>query len=209
MPAHDHDSVRFVVVSDTHRIYDHEIPDGDVFIHAGDSEFTAREMSDWVKSLPHQHKVIICGNMDYRLKQGKDRLEGLTYLQDSAVNISGLTIYGSPWTPEFTGVFQLENDDEGHAIWDKVPADVDVLITHGPPKNILDRTSRGIRVGDRELLKKVEEIKPRVHCFGHIHESYGTKMVGGTLFCNGAVFNGHPPLVIDVPIDKSEPASVA
>lgn len=206
MSTQNSNSLRFVIVSDTHRIYDHPIPAGDVLIHAGDSELEADEMDAWAKSMPHQTKVIVCGNMDYRLQRGKSVLQNVVYLQDSAIDISGVRVYGSPWTPKFTGVFQLENEKAGRSIWDRVPDDVDVLITHGPPKGILDRTSRGARVGDAELLKRVREIRPRVHCFGHIHESYGTEAGGDTLFCNAAVFNGHPPIVVDVPVDKDKPA---
>lgn len=206
MSAQNSHSVRFVIVSDTHRIYDHSIPAGDVLIHAGDSELTANEMGTWMKSLPHPVKVVVCGNMDYRLQREKDTLQNVVYLQDSAVDISGIRVYGSPWTPKFTGVFQLEGDKAGRDVWEKIPNDTDVLLTHGPPKGILDRTSRGIRVGDSELLKRVEQIKPRLHCFGHIHESYGTEAVGDTLFCNAAVFNGHPAIVVDVPMDKNKPA---
>lgn len=202
------DSVRIVIVSDTHRSYRHPIPSGDVWIHAGDSELTASEMDALAKSLPHPHKVVVCGNMDRRLENEKQSLRNVVYLQDSDVTVSGLKIYGSPWTPEFVGIFQLEDSQAATSVWEKVPSDVDVLITHGPPKGILDRTSRGWRVGDGALLDKVEEIKPRVHCFGHIHASYGTMKNGETIFCNAAVFDGHPPLVVDVPLDRDYPASL-
>lgn len=204
----DHGSVRLVIVSDTHRHYRQAIPDGDVWIHAGDSELTASEMDAWASRLPHKHKVAVCGNMDYRLAEGKGSLQNVVYLQDSAVTVRGIKIYGSPWTPKFVGVFQLRDQDEAAAVWQKVPRDTDVLISHGPPAGVLDRTSRGKRVGDRALLRKVEEMQPRVHCFGHIHESYGTQKSGETLFCNAAVFNGHPPIVVDVPVKKGAPASI-
>lgn len=201
-------SLRLVIVSDTHRSYRHPIPSGDIWIHAGDSELTASEMDSWAMSLPHAHKLVVCGNMDRRLEGEKQKLRNVTYLQDSDVNISGIKLYGSPWTPEFTGIFQLEDPQAAKVVWEKVPPDVDVLITHGPPRGILDRTSRGLRVGDSALLSVVERINPRVHCFGHIHESYGTMQNENTTFCNAAVFNGHPPLVVDIPRDKNQPASL-
>lgn len=195
------DYLRLVIVSDTHRSYRKPIPPGDVLIHAGDSEWAPEEMDKWAQKLPHAHKLAISGNMDWRLSSDKDKLQNVTYLEDSEIVISGVKIYGSPWTPKFVGVFQLDNEQEGVAVWDKMPSKVDVLISHGPPAGILDLTSRGKRVGDRALLQKVKEVKPRVHCFGHIHESYGTLRSEGTLFCNGAVFNGHAPIVVDVPLD--------
>lgn len=202
------DVVRFVIVSDTHRSYHQEIPNGDVWIHAGDSELSATEMDAWAGELPHAHKLVVCGNMDYRLKRGQGELKNVRYLEDSAVIIHGLKIYGSPWTPEFVGVFQLDGVERAQSVWEKVPGDVDVLVSHGPPKGILDRTSRGKRVGDEMLLEAVERVGPRVHCFGHVHESYGVEQKERTVFCNAAVFNGHRPIVVDVPVKKDLPASV-
>ena len=69
-----------------------------------------------------------------------------------------------------------------------IPADVDVLITHCPPYDILDFDD-GINYGSTELLMKVEEIKPRLHLFGHIHKQHGVKKDGSTIFSNGAIMN--------------------
>ena len=51
--------------------------------------------------------------------------------------------------------------------------DIDIMLTHGPPKGILDETDRGEKVGCDHLLKAVTRCKPRLHCFGHIHEGWG------------------------------------
>lgn len=201
-------SLRIVMLSDTHMIYRQPIPPGDVLIHAGDSEYSASEMNAWAKTHPHSHVLAVSGNMDWRLAREHSMLKNVTYLQDSHVVISGVKIYGSPWTPEFVGVFQLNHDQQARDVWNRVPSDVDVLISHGPPKGILDITSRGKGVGDSELMSRVSQIKPRLHCFGHVHESYGTYKNEHTLFCNVAVFNGHSPIVVDVPFDKKWPAVV-
>ncbi|KAI4469219.1 metallophosphoesterase [Holotrichia oblita] len=62
--------VRFVCMSDTHSlIHDisFDIPDGDVFIHAGN--FTKAgdieeivNFNAWLGTLPHKHKIVISGN---------------------------------------------------------------------------------------------------------------------------------------------------
>ncbi|KAI0562665.1 metallophosphoesterase [Gracilaria domingensis] len=200
-------SLRLVILSDTHRYFRHPVPDGDILVHCGDSEWRVDEANDWASKLPHANKIFVSGNMDRRFKGKTNEFRDIIYLQDSMVEVNGLKIYGSPWTPEFVGEFQLSNKKQAEDVWDGVPNDVDILITHGPPKGILDTTSRGLRVGDAVLLEKVREVKPRVHCFGHVHESYGTVMNDGpTLFCNAAVFNGHAPLVVDIPFDHTKPA---
>lgn len=203
-------SVRLVILSDTHRSYTRPIPVGDVLIHCGDSELSKNELDAWAADLSHRAKLSVAGNMDIALsderKDRKSSFQHVTYLQDNEQVVSGIKFYGSPWTPEFVGVFQLRNSADAQKVWNKVPSDADVLITHGPPAGVLDRTSRGMGVGDRDLLDLVRNVRPRVHCFGHVHESYGTLRENGTLFCNAAVFNGHPAIVVDLPLDKNKPA---
>lgn len=196
--------VRLVIVSDTHRRFRRGIPFGDILIHCGDSEWSISELEAWASNLPHENKVVVSGNMDYKLTGQTNGFKNVTYLQDTGIDINGLKIYGSPWTPKFVGEFQLADERHAHSVWNKMPTDIDVLITHGPPKGILDVTSRGMSVGDSALFEKVRSIRPRVHCFGHVHESYGTLKYGHTLFCNAAVFNDHPPIVVDIPTNKTQ-----
>lgn len=54
---------------------------------------------------------------------------------------------------------------------------IDVMMTHGPPLGILDTTSRGEHVGCQHLLRAARRCKPRLHCFGHIHETWGAQRV--------------------------------
>lgn len=61
---------RVVCMSDTHSLTSHikfEIPDGDIFIHAGD--FTkcglrseVRDFNRWLSTLPHKYKIVVAGN---------------------------------------------------------------------------------------------------------------------------------------------------
>lgn len=47
------------------------------------------------------------------------------------------------------------------------------MLTHGPPHGILDKTKNGEDAGCEHLLRAVQRCRPRVHCFGHIHEGWG------------------------------------
>ena len=63
-----------------------------------------------------------------------------------------------------------------------------MLITHGPPAGILDQPfGNGEHAGCELLLKRVEEVRPRLHVFGHIHGSYGQTRIGETLFVNASL----------------------
>ncbi|PNF15807.1 hypothetical protein B7P43_G10437 [Cryptotermes secundus] len=64
------DKVRIVCMSDTHSMTPHikfDIPQGDIFIHAGDftrcgQQEEVIEFSEWIGKLPHKHKIVIAGN---------------------------------------------------------------------------------------------------------------------------------------------------
>ncbi|XP_055625098.1 UPF0046 protein C25E10.12 [Toxorhynchites rutilus septentrionalis] len=62
--------VRVVCMSDTHSLTHHikfDIPDGDIFIHAGDFTRCGKlneviDFNSWLEKLPHKHKLVIAGN---------------------------------------------------------------------------------------------------------------------------------------------------
>lgn len=86
-----------------------------------------------------------------------------------------LTVYASPYTPALgTWGFQY-HPEPGHKF--SIERGVDVVITHGPPKGIMDYTYGRERAGCPYLFAAVARARPRVHCFGHIHEGWGAKLV--------------------------------
>lgn len=198
-----------VVLSDTHgRHRSVEVPEGDVLIHAGD--FTSRgslkdveEFDDWLGGFDHGTKLVVAGNCDHVCEQSpqkvRERLTNARYLQDEAVEVDGIKYWGSPWQPVFLNMsFNLRRGEPLAEKWKLIPDDIDVLITHGPPYGILDRTSRGEDVGDRELLARVTDIRPAYHVFGHVHESSGTEKRGSTMFVNAACnARGKTPFVFE------------
>jgi Icc-related predicted phosphoesterase len=50
------------------------------------------------------------------------------------------------------------------------------MMTHGPPKGILDECEQG-NMGCENLLRAARRARPRLYCFGHIHEGYGSKLI--------------------------------
>ncbi|KAJ7150946.1 Metallo-dependent phosphatase-like protein [Mycena crocata] len=82
------------------------------------------------------------------------------------------SIYGSPWSPNFgIWAFGYERED-GHALLSKFPK-TDILLTHGPARNLLDFTNTKDRAGCADLAARLPELKPKLHVFGHIHEARG------------------------------------
>jgi predicted phosphodiesterase len=205
--------MRIVCLSDTHN-RELAVPDGDLLIHAGDATMRGTpdeivEFNSWFGALPHKHKIFIAGNHDWLFETqpagARKLLAGdIIYLQDSGANIDGFHIYGSPWQPRFYDwAFNLDRGREMAEKWALIPAQTDILITHGPPNRILDLTMQGDNAGCEELIKKVEEVRPRVHIFGHIHEGYGTLEKSGTRFVNASNCDEryrlvNPPIVFEI-----------
>jgi hypothetical protein len=148
-------------------------------------------------------KVFIAGNHDFGFENENEKLIGLLtgyknidYLQDERMDLwdgndEQLVIYGTPWQPEFHNwAFNLPRGEKLKEKWDKIPVDVDILITHSPPFGKLDFVQyNNINVGCEELMKRIGEIKPKIHVFGHIHEGFGYVFDGNTHFINASVLN--------------------
>lgn len=98
------------------------------------------------------------------------------YLENSDLMIDGIKIWGSPITPSF-GYGWAFNKDRGNDInevWNTIPMDTDIVITHGPIYGYCDRTSNtNTNVGCADLYHRLHEVKPHLHFSGHIHEAYG------------------------------------
>ena len=77
-----------------------------------------------------------------------------------------------------------------------IPRNTDILLTHGPPKGILDETFHPQNVGCEMLrLRIINEIQPKYSIFGHIHEAYGQVQENNIHFINASVVNLHYQLV--------------
>ncbi|GKT99840.1 ser thr protein phosphatase family protein [Fusarium langsethiae] len=101
--------------------------------------------------------------------------DGVKYLTEGVheftlANGASLKVYASPWTPAYGGwAFQYRN---GHDF--SILPGIEVALTHGPPQGILDFAGRAGRSARcPELLAAVARAKPKIHCFGHIHEAWG------------------------------------
>ncbi len=116
-----------------------------------------------------------------------------TYLDQESAEIRGIKFYGSPYTPKFYAWgYQYERGPEAHAHWASVPEDTHVLISHGPPRGILDAAHDHVNgagmipVGCAALLKRVLDVKPQLHVFGHIHDHFGAARNEHTTFVNAS-----------------------
>ena len=200
-----------------HLYCENDLPGGDLLIHAGDFMSTgysieeAYEFFNWFDAIKtYDTKVLIAGNHDRLMENDPEKMLGvltgyktIEYLQDEEMVLyfdgpngdypeDNIRIYGSPWQPEFYNwAFNLpRNGWELGQKWSNIPNNTDILITHGPPWGHLDVTPYGnLNVGCELLRVRVDELKPKIHVFGHIHSGYGHKFYEGTHFINAAVLS--------------------
>jgi len=220
--------MKLVCLSDTHGAHDEvELPEGDVLIHAGDfcEEGRLDEVEDfleWLGARPHPHKLLVAGNhdgafenQDSRETAGAWAREVATYLEDGSTTIGGRLFYGSPWILRDGEWAFMKPEEQLGRIWEKIPVETDVLITHGPPRGIMDLFERRLvgkggreqfrseRIGSVSLREAIERIKPAVHVFGHNHFDYGMLRKNQTTFVNVSLPEGrtgimHEPIVFEL-----------
>jgi len=201
-------SFKVVCISDLHgELLD--TPPCDLLIIAGDVcpggdyldqiPWLQGPFKQWLKSREVKYTVGIAGNHDFYFehyrKEGPMPLPWI-YLCDEGVELGGFKIYGHPWSRRYNNwAFNIGNDELAMKNAN-IPEDTDILITHAPPKGVLDVVTEGhdlngFMLGDPYMRRRIIEIKPRLHVFGHIHSGYGEKILkdmyeGGSTLCVNA-----------------------
>lgn len=211
---------RICCISDTHHLHRQVVvPPSDILIFAGDLTRMGMyddvvSFLDWFRKQPAKHCVYIAGNHDFCYQKKPDWLNDvhkeygeIDYLENSAIVLDGLKIWGSPFSPEF-GNWAFSYPRDGMAAqltWSAIPSDADIVITHGPPLGINDYCvyHPSIPGGCPTLRDRIASIKPKMHVFGHIHESYGVHWNGDTHYVNASTCNlqyrpVNKPVTIDI-----------
>ena len=193
-----------------------DMPEGDILVHSGD--FTGRlthqvedmiSLNTWLGTLPYKHKLLVPGNHDKLCEKDPNTARGLlsngTLLIDEGITIDGIRFWGHPWTPVFGNWYFMKSPGSHMKKYtDKIPEDTDVLISHGPPRGVLDELDWDkTHVGCEQLLSRVLDIKPKVHAFGHIHCARGEYKGLHTHFVNSAICDEgyrpvHRPIVVEI-----------
>ncbi|KAJ4326310.1 hypothetical protein N0V84_003176 [Fusarium piperis] len=96
--------------------------------------------------------------------------------QFALANGALLRVYASPYTPT-TGNSSDWGFQYSGAHDFAIEKGTDIVVTHGPPHGIMDMTTERQRIGCPRLFAAVARAQPRLHCFGHVHSSWGAKLV--------------------------------
>lgn len=165
--------------------------DADIVVGAGDFGALRKDVGktiDWLKdiSIP---AVLVPGNAESydELERACQEWPSATVLHGNGVKIMNVCFYGigggvpvtpfGAWSYDFT-------EEEAAGLLEDCPENA-VLVSHSPPKGILDLSSRGQHLGSEAVRAVIERKLPKLVVCGHIHESGGKiHKLGGTTVVN-------------------------
>lgn len=200
------EKVRILHISDIHNNFEGlgYRTDVDVVVNTGDAQCHTREeffaFLEWFEKYPIKDKIYVAGNHDIFIDTNKAFCEnlfkerGIIYLSKNSVTLHGLKFYGEPMSPRY-GLWSFMADrNKMHKHWNYIPEDVHILLTHTPPKGVLDLSEN--RIGELEMCgcsalnKRIKNLPNlKLHCFGHIHNfkhivNTGLRIIDGVTFSN-------------------------
>jgi Icc-related predicted phosphoesterase len=192
--------IKIVSISDIHGFLDFNLPKGDILCICGDilplevqkdyiksTVWMCNQFLPWTQILPYKYIVFIGGNHDFLFeKLGSDLMDiidpnrdymNVFYLQNNFVILENIKIYGSPYIKDLKNWAFYKKDNELLKEFKKIPNDVDILLTHIPPRvnmcGAVLQSNAFNYLSDfgSEELADVLLTKPNIkyHLFGHVH----------------------------------------
>ncbi|KAK8137619.1 hypothetical protein PG984_003112 [Apiospora sp. TS-2023a] len=141
-----------------------------------------RTKLDWYKNMPREEVVRNFGPRGEPrrlLTSPEAKASGIVFLDEGnhsfdLRNGATMRVYACPWTPEAQPGRAFQYREEGHDF--AIADNVQIAITHGPPRGVLDWTSRNTLAGCPQLFGAMAQARPLLHCFGHIHGAWGVQV---------------------------------
>jgi len=215
--------MKICIISDTHTKHKYiglKNFEADVLIHCGDITGNGGigAITDFLTWFNEQkqfkYKIFIAGNHDWLFQRNNSLARQIVedvgrgdiiYLENEEKVIENVKFYGTPVQPPFMNWAFNVNEPKLSEYWKIIPDNIDVLITHSPPYMIGDYVPHSMQhEGSPSLYREVtDRIKPKVHCFGHIHEGYGIVDMGDIKFINASCLDGsymavNDPIIIEI-----------
>ena len=157
------------------------LPEGDVLLHLGDfaidrggiARRNALDRFDrWLSLQSHPIKIVVRGNHDPH--NAEFTMSNAQYItKPTTMTIANKTLAIIPYG---FGGFAASKSRRSSST-SLLPSSCDILATHEPPYNILDRCLSGERAGSGTIRTAVENMKgfpPKLWICGHIHEGRGS-----------------------------------
>ncbi|KAK2728362.1 ser thr protein phosphatase family protein [Colletotrichum kahawae] len=121
----------------------------------------------------------------------------ITYLNHASARITltspsgprtSFSVFGSPYSPR-NGLWAFSYDAPPQTqLWDDIPLDADVVVTHTPPRTHRDESRLRRAAGCEALRRALWRVRPRLAVCGHVHEARGAERVAWDLGCANTAF---------------------
>lgn len=145
---------------------------GDIWERQYNLEYFVDYMNEFQRSMDCPI-VMIQGNHDFWDRGIFNKSENIHVIHNSGIELLGLKIWGSPYTPPFFNWnHMLEDGPYGldNIFKEMMPDELDILLSHGPPKGYCDMVKRQSKhLGSISLYDGILLHKPRYVFCGHIH----------------------------------------
>lgn len=194
-------------------------PDGDVFIHAGDALYAGTPM-EWMPFVDdmnllkqYKEKYFVPGNHDKHVElytgsswQELEDAGVITLMGKKTKQVlpNGMTLAGMPYVTNLP-YWAFNREEEQIAQFLESLGRVDILVTHTPPRGLLDRDylKKGTHYGSTALRRYLHKFQPQIIICGHVHEGYGKVVedrttVYNVCMCDIDYKQTNPPVVIDL-----------
>ncbi len=165
--------------------------EADVLVGAGDFANVRQNIRACLDILRAVNKpvVLVPGNNETldELVDACRGWESAHVLHGSGVTLQGISFYGLgcgvPVTPFGSWSFDM-TEAEAELMLQKMPSG-GVLVSHSPPKGVLDVSSSGKSLGSMAEREAILRSKPKLVVCGHIHHCGGhSQQLGETLVVN-------------------------
>jgi Icc-related predicted phosphoesterase len=199
--------MKVVAISDIHMDFNSHyiMPDSDLLVVAGDATYLGKQEElykffDWLGSQKATHKIFVPGNHDFGCQKDEHYYKmrakdcGIIMECNGFVRVENKMLFCTAWTPyfydwAFNGTDEEKGDHMGPnlaGLWRPAfTSEIDLMISHGPPRGILDKNNKGEHCGSQILRKLFDQNKAiRNAVFGHIHHSHGRVKIDNTNFFN-------------------------
>ena len=163
----------------------------DVVVGAGDYSTVHRGLDEIISILQQIEapSILVPGNNETtdELRRASSKWKSAHVLHGTGVTVDGMTFFGlgggvpvtpfGSWSYDFT-------EQEALALLSEFP-DKGVLVSHSPPKGVVDVSSDGKNLGSTAVRDTVIAQNPWLVVCGHIHPSAGQQgMLGETTVVN-------------------------
>ena len=149
----------------------------DVVVGAGDYCLARRGLDEIIAALSAIPTVLVPGNAESHeeLAQACHSWPNAHVLHGKLTTLDGVVFYGIgggiPITPFGAWSYDFSEGQAKKLLRDLPPGGV--LISHSPPKGVLDKSSDGRSLGSEAVREIIGIKKPKLVVCGHIHGSAG------------------------------------